>query len=146
MREHASQSSGAYLFRSLVSSARAWRAAAAAIGECLGGRSRRVSIRAIVACLRQPGLRVIGDALIYRNVRLAGALVVALGYRLADSPDDWRVLRQSGPRRLCDRWGIDYSAAILLREGMRRTYPDYGLLDLSCFLLRIQLLHPSLID
>ena len=123
-------------YRSLAASVDLWRTVSRRVAERLGADGSIVSLRSILDAFQEPGFRVYQSALAYCNVRFARAIIIGCGYRVADSEDDWAVLRRMScsVRSLCKRWGLEYAAAINIRDAMRRRYPSYSLLDLSCYL------------
>ena len=136
MKNPSERRCGYVRFAALARSLDLWRAASICIASALGEVRGVVSQRAVLSDMRIPGFRFLDDRVVYSNVCVARAIISGCGYRNADTEDVWQVLRRMSPsmRRLCDSWGLDHVAAIALRDAMRRDYPSYSFLDLSCFL------------
>ena len=98
-----------------------------------------VGLREILDALGVEGLTAYTDQIRYANVRLARAIIAALGLRCSDSVEDWRILCSMSPHMLglTRRRGLRaHEVAIAMRDAMREAldYPRYSFLDLSCFL------------
>ena len=130
--------SGRVRFFALARSLRLWQTVSFQIAGEMGPI---VALQDILAALRHDGFSVFTDKASYSNIRLIRMIVVASGSGIADTEQDWDVLRRMSPavRALCVRWGLCHGAAIALRDAMRVHYPGYSLLDLSCFLCLAEL-------
>ena len=136
MRNPSERRSGSVRYRALVADLRLWQQVSIQIAAALGPSGSIVSVRSVLSAMRCDGFRVYSDRICYGNVRLVRAIVVACGYSISDSEDDWAVLKSmsSSMVETCRRWGLHHAAAIALRDAMRASFPSYSLLDLTCFL------------
>ena len=136
MRNPSERRAGLVRYRALVANLQLWQRVSVQIAGALGPSGSIVSVRAVLSAMRCDGFRVYTDRICYGNVRLVRAIIVACGYSISDSEDDWAVLgsMSSSMVEKCRRWGLSHGAAIALRDAMRASYPAYSFLDLTCFL------------
>ena len=136
MKNPSERCSGSVRYMRLARSMQKWRIAADRVALALQGAGPYVALRAVLGAMRVADFHVFSDSVTYANVRIARAIIVGCGYRIADTADDWLVLSRMSPsmRSLCRRWGLNHAAAIQLRDAVRGTYSEYSFLDLSCFL------------
>ena len=136
MKNPSERRNGRVRYNALTRSLDLWRIVSRRVAQRLGTAGGVVAIRTILNAFDEPGFRVFNSSICYRNVRLVRAIVVGLGYSIADTPDDWSILSGMSPsmRRMSRRWGLGHDAAICLRDSIRRQHSSYSLLDLSCFL------------
>ena len=136
MKNPSERRDGSVRFNALCGSLDAWRAVSIGVAQTLERSGRAVAMRSVLDAMRHPGFDVFTQEVCYFNVRFVRSVIQACGFRIADTDDDWSILRRmsSSMQTLCERWGLGHVAALDLRDAMRATEPEYGLLDLSCFL------------